>query len=477
MKIAEGKNVRVGVFDCETYLELFDIGIYNPDNDKWVEFEISAYKNDLYKFVKYYTKHHFDYWVSYNGINFDHQVLQYIVDNYQDWFDLDGLGVCGKISDFSAKIIEDGRYEISPPYKEYQFPVKVLDLMKIHHFDNKNKRVSLKWIEYMLNMDVEEMPIHHRAVGLSKEDIEEVKRYRRHDVMATYQFLLLTLGIVELPELKDYKGKNKIQDRFDVMQETGMSCLNWSDVKIGEEWNKLDYKEREGLVDDSSLFNRKIKQPYGMPFKKFFPSTMSFSTDKLKQFITMLGEEKVRMNRKGQPKQQYCLTVGKSTYTVSKGGIHTEERHRVIIPPNSYKYTDIDVQSQYPWSMFKMKIYAPHLKPSIMELFKGKIDNRIKFKDKANELKLLGKDDEARPYSSVQEMMKLCLNGGGYGKLGQEGSFLHYPEGLLKVCISNQIEILMLIEDMEEVGFQVLSGNTKIWCCKIWLTQGNPLEL
>lgn len=47
-----------------------------------------------------------------------------------------------------------------------------------------------------------------------------------------------------------------------------------------------------------------------------------------------------------------------------------------------------------------------------------------------------------------------------YGKLGQDGSFLHYPEGLLKVCMGNQIEILMLVEMMEEAGFSVVSGNT-----------------
>jgi hypothetical protein len=49
-----------------------------------------------------------------------------------------------------------------------------------------------------------------------------------------------------------------------------------------------------------------------------------------------------------------------------------------------------------------------------------------------------------------------------YGKLGQQGSFLEYPEGLLRVCIGNQLEILMLIEMFEMEGFNVLSGNTKL---------------
>lgn len=460
MRIAEGKDVKIGVFDIETYVELFDIGIYDPDTGEWKEFEISAFRNDLYEFAKYYQSYQFDYWVSFNGIGFDHPVLQYIIDNYQDWADLSNLEITRKISEFGSKIIEDQKFEILPIYKEHHFPVKVIDLFRIHHFDNKARRTSLKWTEFMMNMDVEEMPIHFGTTGLTPKDIQEIKDYRKHDVLATYQFLLLTLGITDLPELKDYKGKNKIQDRFDVMTETGMQCLNWSDVKIGEEWNKLDYKIREGLSDDNPLFDRKIKQPYGQPFKKFFPSTMRFETDQLKDFIKMLGDQKVKMNRKGTPKQEYQITIGKTTYTIAKGGLHSTEKHRTIIPPAGWNYDDIDVGSQYPNSIVKLNIYAPHLKPSMMELFKEKIKNRFLFKDKANELKKQGRDDEARPYSSVQEMLKLCLNGGYYGKLGQEGSFLQYPEGLLKVCMGNQIEILMLIEKMEVAGFQVLSGNT-----------------
>lgn len=53
------------------------------------------------------------------------------------------------------------------------------------------------------------------------------------------------------------------------------------------------------------------------------------------------------------------------------------------------------------------------------------------------------------------------MNGGFYGKLGQPGSFLEYPEGTLRVCMGNQIEILMLIEALEMNGFNVVSGNTK----------------
>lgn len=464
MIIAEGKDVRVAVFDIETLRGMFDVGIYDVDTGEWIEFEVSAYRNDLHKFVKYYVDNPFDYWVSYNGIGFDHPVLEYVVEKHQDWHDLTGLEVAQKIAEFGSSIIDDQNYDIQPRYKEWQFSVTPLDVFRIHHFDNEAKRTSLKWCEYMMNMDVEEMPVHHTQLHISPDERLQIIHYRRHDVMATLCLLYLTLGQLDkveemvgttLDELKDYRGKNKIQDRFDVMAETGMKCLNWSDVKIGEEWNKLDYIKAENIKDQSVLFTKKIKHPFGQRFKNFYPSTMEFKTDHLKKFVSDLGEEFVK-----NMKQEFSITIGQTTYTVAKGGLHSTEKNRTIQILEGWCYTDIDVGSQYPNSIYKLRIYAPHLTPTIIEQFGEKIERRFKFKDRAKELIQQGKIAEARPFSSVQEMLKLCLNGGYYGKLNQPGSFLEYPEGYLKVCMGNQIEILMLIEMMEMAGFNVMSGNT-----------------
>lgn len=470
MLIAHNTDVKIGVWDIETYKELFDFGIYNPDTDEWTEFEISKYKNDLYKIVKFYKEKHFDYYVSYNGIKFDHQVMQYILENYEKWYDFSGLEICGLIHNFVHNLIEDQNYGITLPYKEFMFPVNPIDVFLIFHFDNESKRTSLKWCESMLNMNIEEMPIEDDYQGLTEKDIQEIKKYRRNDVIATYCVLLVCLGRVEdvpkvikkffgydttLDELKDYRGKNKIQDRFDVEKETGLKCLNWSDVKIGEEWNKKDYKDEEGIKDDSLLMSKKVKYPFGQKFKNFFPKTMEFKTEKFQKFFEEIGNTYVLAK-----KQEFKITVGHSTYTIAKGGLHSTEANRQVICLLGQRYDDLDVGGQYPNSIWKHGVYPPHLKPTILKQFYGKIERRTKYKKIAKDLMALEKYEEARPYSSIQEMLKLCNNGGYYGKLGQQGSFLEYPEGLLKVCMSNQIEIMMLIEAYELEGFSVLSGNT-----------------
>lgn len=458
MKLGIDIDKKVGICDIETMYELFDVGVYDPDTGDWVEFEVSAYKNELFEFVKWYTSKPFDYLVTFNGIGFDQQVMQWVVDNHQEWVNLSGKQIAMLISQYGQKVIDDSKYNVQPRYKEKQFSIPAIDVYRIHHFDNDAKRTSLKWCAFMLNMDVEEMPIHFSKENLTQEEIKLIKDYRRNDVKVTEAVFNLTLGNTDLPEMAEYKGKNKIQDRFDVMKETGLQCLNWSDVKIGEEWNKQDYKDAEKIKEDeerSKLFAKKVKHPYGQPFRKFFPKTMDFKTDLLKTFIKKVGSHYVKAE-----KQEFHIDIGNTRYTVAKGGIHSNERNRSIKIPSGWKCRDADVGSQYPNSIIKLDIYAPHLENTIMRQFKSKITKRFVYKDRAKQLKEEGRADEARAYESVQEMLKLCLNGGYYGKLGQKGSFLEYPEGLLKVCMGNQIEILMLVEMMEQAGFNVISGNT-----------------
>lgn len=454
MKIAEGVEKKLGICDIETLAELFDVGIYNPDTKEWQEFEVSAYKNTLLEFIKHYTSGTYDYLVTFNGIAFDQQVLEWVVDNHIKWLDADitNLEICKKISNFAGELIDNSNYGLFLPYKETRFTIPAIDVFRIHHFDNEAKRTSLKWCEYMMNMDVEEMPIHHLKTGLTEEEVRMVQDYRRHDVMATYKLLLLTLGETDVPELADYIGNNRIQTRLGYISEVGLPCLNWSDVKIGEEWNKMEYMKSEGISDDRLVFPTKVKYPYGQRFKNFFPKTMKFKSKKLQDFIKAVGNQYVKAE-----KQEFPITIGETTYTIAKGGIHSTEKNRKLVVPNGWDAEDADVGAQYPNSIIKLEVYPPHLKKTIIVNFIKTVEMKDKYKQWGKDA--TNKADKAK-WKGLEGGTKLRMNGGYYGKLGQKGSFLEYHEGLLKVCMSNQIEILMLIEAMEEEGFKVISGNT-----------------
>jgi hypothetical protein len=465
MQLAHGIDVPLVINDIETLPEMVDIGFYDPDKKEWIEFEISRRKNDTDKFVRFYTSNKYMYLVGYNNIEFDQNVLHYILKHHDSWYDLKGEEIAALVYQFVQRHFDNRKYGIPARYKEYEFPIFPIDLFRINHFDNEAKYTSLKWCEFMMNMKVEECSVPFHKRNLTDEEMDEVISYRRHDVMATLGMLHITLGQpdrvmevnggIPVPHLSDYKGMNKLQDRFDVNSETGLKCLNWSDVKIGEEWNRLDYMKAMGITEEKHTFPTKVVYPYGKKFKQFFPKTMKFKTPALKEFIKDLGEQFVLAE-----KQEFPIVIGKTKYTIAKGGIHSTEKNRAIITPPGYIYRDADVGSQYPNSIVKLEIYAPHLKKLVLEQYKGKIELRITYKNQAKEFKSKNLTLEARKFESIQGLLKLCLNGGYYGKLGQKGSWLEFPDGLLKVCMGNQIEILMAIEAMEQEGFQVLSGNT-----------------
>jgi len=140
--------MNVIIYDIETLKELFLVGAYVPEADTYFEFEVSRYNNDLDKFVKFTELFKDRYWVGYNNLRFDSQVIEWVLRNYDYWHDLSGLEITGKISQKAQDVIHDANFDVFPEYRESDLTLKQLDLFKINHYDNKNRMVSLKRLEF-----------------------------------------------------------------------------------------------------------------------------------------------------------------------------------------------------------------------------------------------------------------------------------------------------------------------------------------
>lgn len=79
--------------------------------------------------------------------------------------------------------------------------------------------------------NVEEMPIDHTQ-HCFKGDEEKVLSYNKNDVLATYEFLKITLGKTDNPI---YSGRNKIELRQELQKQFGINVLNTPDIRIGEQ--------------------------------------------------------------------------------------------------------------------------------------------------------------------------------------------------------------------------------------------------
>jgi len=439
--------MKILIYDIETLKEFFLIVIYLPEEDRSVEFAINKNINQLDGFLKFVEEYEEHYWVGYNNLRFDSQVIEFILKNHQYWGDKGWKEICSLIYQKATDTIHDANYDVMPVYRENQLTCKQIDLFLIWHFNNKNRMVSLKRLEYEMDFDnIEEMPIASDKEGLDDTEIENTTKYCHNDVMATYAFYRITRGDTEHPL---YKGKDKIQDRLIIEEEIGLKCLNFDDVKIGAEWNKLDYMKMMDIDDEMLLRPKKVVNFYGKKYNKFFPSTVDFQTKEVKTFVRDLGNTFI-LNKKQFFKYKFNDGL---TVQLGRGGIHSQEKPRMIVPRADEMYLQCDIGSQYPNAIRKYKLYPAHLGKAWNEMLASKIERRLHYKQ-------LAKETGNPKYASLQEMGKLSLNGGAYGRLNTKGDWQEDPCAMLKVTIGCQLEILMIVEALTLKGFNVVSVNT-----------------
>jgi hypothetical protein len=439
------------VYDLETPRGCFLASFLPVNGEEYTDFIISKERNDLYKLIKYLEINKDRYFVGFNNVSFDGQVLEFIYEKYQEWFDLTSEEIARKISDFATKVIDDSNYGLFPPYREDKLTFKQIDAPRIFHWFNENRRVSLKQAEYELRAEnIENFEIDPKKEEFTQEEIDNLVYYCHNDVRYTREVFMHVLGKTSHPL---YTGRNKIADRVNFMKEVNLKCLNWDDVKIGAEWNKLDYLKATGK-DIKDLKPKKVNHYYGKKYKTFFPKTVEFQTESLRKFVEDLGKTPVLAE-----KQEFVYTFNKGlVVTVAKGGLHSQESPRILRPTDKQLLLQNDIGSQYPNAMVKYNVFPKHLGKPWITMIIEKISRRLRFKKKYKETK-----DPI--YNSLQETGKYSLNGGAYGRLGTPGDWQEDPCAMLTVTLGCQLEILMIVEALVLKGFNVTSCNTDGWDC------------
>jgi len=442
-------DLKVEICDIETYKSMFLYCGYDPQQDKRFEFEISFRKNEIDGLVKHLLEYDRDFLITYNGVHFDGQVLQHIIDNHEDWVHYTWRQVLDEIFYFAQKTIDDRNYDLPPKYKEQYLSFKQIDLFLLLHFNNDAKRTSLKWTEFSLDGDIEELPIDFRKEELTSEEIDEVIAYCYNDVFATYNLYKACIGNTDHP---DYKGKDKVQLRLDLIAEYEFSyvALNWNDVKIGAELNKKVYMEL-ARINEQQLYGKvkDRKTRTGFYFKDCFPDYIEFKTKEFQEFFKKLGNTKVNLNEK----QEFSFTYKGATFMFAKGGGHSTDKPRIINIPPGYLLLDADVGSMYPNSIRKRNIFPSHLGPKWNEAYVLNIPKRLEAKKKY-------KETGEKKYDNFQECFKLVMNG-NFGRLGDRYDWQYDPFASMQVTIGGEVDIFMLTEDLSQIPtVQIISMNT-----------------
>lgn len=434
--------MNVVIWDIETYKEVFLIVAYIPEDKIYKKWEVSKWRNELDGFAKFVEEYSDYYWVGYNSLRFDSQVVEWVLRNYTNWYDIPSLEIAAMICQKAQDVISDANYELFPEYREEQISLKQIDLLKIHHFDNKNRRVSLKRLEFEMDLEnIEEMPIPFNKENLTREDVLEIIKYCKNDVNATYQFYLITIGETHHPL---YKNNNQIELRQNIEEEFGIKCLNYSDSKIGDEIIKKYYCQEKNIsysqLPRKGFFRREIL------VKNCIAKYIEFKTPQLKEFLKKIKNISLKM----RDEFKESISFYGNTYSFMKGGLHTENKPEIFEATDTHLIIDMDVSSYYPAIIINNEKYPFHLGKEFLRGYTQMYHKRL-------ELKPLSKTD--KKIKGIVNALKLSVNS-VYGKSSDMQSWIYDRQLTMFTTITGELSLMMLIEQYELNGIHVISANT-----------------
>ena len=120
---------KVWTYDLETLHNFFCAVFKAKDEEDYRVFEISPYKND-YELLWTFLRNEVKALRGFNNLDFDAQVIQFIYNNEKS---------AEEIFEFvQTHLIEQEK----KPYRVKDFYIFNLDIYKILHLDNKNRRVG-----------------------------------------------------------------------------------------------------------------------------------------------------------------------------------------------------------------------------------------------------------------------------------------------------------------------------------------------
>ena len=432
--------MKVIIYDIETMKEFFLVVALIP-GEPYRVFKVNQHENNLDGFIKFTEEYKDYYWVGYNNLRFDSQVIEWILRNQEYWHEFSSLEITGMIHQKASDVIDDANHDVFPEYRESDLSLKQIDLFRIHHFDNKNRRVSLKRLEFEMDLEnIEEMPIAHDKTGMTIEDINVSTDYCYNDVWATYQFYLVTIGQTDHPL---YKGNNQIELRQDIEQEFNIPCLNYSDSKIGDEMIKKYYCEEKNIqyaaLPKKGTFSK-------VPVRNCIADYVAFQTDELKAFLSKI--RKIVLGVQDEFKEE--IHFYNNTYSFMKGGLHTENTPKIFEANEEYEIVDWDVSSYYPAIIINNGRYPRHLGKQFLSGYKRMFEKRL-------ELKPLAKKD--KKIKGIVGALKLAVNS-VYGKSSDMQSWIYDRQLTMFTTITGELSLMMLIEAYELKGIHVISANT-----------------
>jgi hypothetical protein len=423
--MAEIQTDKYTIYDIETLINLSTFCFKDFATQKKKEFVIHESRNDFLELVRFLSalvKNKY-YLVGFNSIDFDGQVINFILSHWEQMKDMPGDMISNLIYTKAQEVINTPEKErfsmLIPERNQYIMPI---DLYKQKHYDGKAKRTSLKWLEFTMNLDnIEEMPVEHDQ-PVSKDGIQDVLSYNWNDVEATYEFFK--------------RNKYETDLRLKLCEQFGLPLLNASEPRIAREVLAKLLAQDMG-VDVRTLKERKTFRKEIHLGKCIIP-IVKFEEQCFKDLVTKLKKTTINaLNTKGCFEHSIKYKGIDIEYGV--GGVHGTRKSGVFTSGEDYIIKTVDVTSFYPMMIINYGFAPAHLGKTFADRYLWFFNERKKY----------GKKDP------LNYVYKIILNS-TYGLSNDVNSFLYDTLTTMKTTINGQLLLTMLAESLSAIPDSML---------------------
>lgn len=259
---------------------------------------------------------------------------------------------------------------------------------------------------------------------------------------------------------------DEIRLRYNIARSYGLNVLSASRSNISDAFIEKFYSEMSGL--HPSQWKGKKTERKAMAFKKVIFDFINFKTELLQKLLREMKEVVVFSIGKDAFSREVSINNG--VYTIATGGLHSKDIPGALYSNwpiddasstgeqsqkslNRFKYVHWDISSFYPSIMVQYGVAPAHLDQKVfVKLIKWIRDTRVTAKHTKGDI-------DGVPANILAAVLKIVINA-IYGKLGFEHGDLCDRLAVLKVTINGQLMIMMLCEELELNGIEVISANT-----------------
>jgi len=417
-------------YDFETYPNFISCAFKCVETGERWYYEISERANDLYDLVNFFItlRDMRASMIGFNNLHFDYPIVHFILEHYHGWVHSTKEAIISFIYEFAMTIINSKWHERFN-HVIWQPVIHQIDLLKIHHFDNENRRTSLKMLEFnMHSHNIGDLPFPP-GTFLQLHQLDTMKFYNMEDVEQTLKFHAYSIDQIEF--------RAKLSKRYN------RDFTNFSDPKIGAEIiiDRLGKDKCYYYDQNNKRQPRQTKRDIihlkdvVFPYIKFnHPEFQRIHQFFLSQSITQT---------KGVFDELECVIDG-FKYKFGLGGIHASVEPCNVVSDEYYEIVDIDVGGFYPSLEIVNNLYPEHLGAGFPIVLKTIVVERRTYAKKTAE----------------NDGFKLAGNA-AFGQSNSKFSPFLDPQFTMATTVNGQLLLCMLSELLMTVqGLTMIQFNT-----------------